>query len=63
MCMGGGDTGPSAEELYRRKKVDYGDLPSLSMSPMIEEDEEKKDAQKKFGLKKRTLLNLGGTNA
>jgi len=32
MCFGGGSSGPSADEMYKEQKKDFGPLPSLSMS-------------------------------
>ena len=32
MCFGGGSSGPSADEMYKKQKVDFGELPSLRMT-------------------------------
>jgi len=57
MCFGG-SSGPSAEEIYQKKKIDFGPLPSLAMSKNKERTgPELKDVPKKrTGMQKRSLL-------
>jgi len=31
MCFGGGSSGPSADEMYKEQKKDFGPLPSLKV--------------------------------
>jgi hypothetical protein len=58
MCMGG----KSADAYYEEKKVDYGPLPSLTMSKV--ERKKQKLTDTRVGAPRRSLLNpIGDTNA
>lgn len=55
MCFGG-SSGPSAEDIYKKKKIDFGPLPSLATEG---EDKERKQTMKdvkRTGMQKRSLL-------
>lgn len=54
MC---GGSGPSADQIYEDKyKVDYGELPSLSMSPNVQRGSRDSYSNVRTGSKRRSLL-------
>ena len=54
MC---GSSGPSADQIYEEEyKVDYGDLPSLSMSPKVDRGSRNSYSNVRTGSKRRSLL-------
>ena len=57
MCIGGGG-GPSAEEMYKKQKVDFGALPSLTMEPTVDRGEKSFTDLRatRSGSKRRSLL-------
>ena len=59
MCFGGG---PSAESIYQSKKPEFGDLPSLSMTPTKRKGAQMKDVtlKQRKGSKAYSLLNPMG---
>ena len=56
MCFGG-KKGPSVEELYQQKKVDFGPLPSLSMTRNKQRKGPVMKDVVRRGAEKRSLLN------
>jgi len=60
MCFGGGSSGPSAEELYQKKKPVFGALPSLDTGgEKVDRESGLKDVPKmRTGTKQRSLLMM-----
>ena len=57
MC-GGGYNVKTADETYQEKKVDYGDLPSLSMTGKKKQRSGPQYGSKRVGSERRSLFGL-----
>lgn len=63
MCFGGKSSGPSAAEMYKKQKVDYGALPSLSQKKVDRKAPAMKGVElpeQREGSERRSLLNPYG---